>query len=90
MTYYQQMSKSHIAKERSKAKKLRQSNWWKVKENICYYCKLRFDREELTMDHKVPIARGGRSTKSNVILACKQCNSLKGTRTIAEVLLEAL
>lgn len=88
MTYYQQIDIAHITKERSKAKALRQTNWWKIKENICYYCKLQFTRTELTMDHKVPIARGGRSTKSNVVLACKKCNSLKGSRTVAEIILE--
>jgi len=31
----------------------------------------------LTMDHIVPIARGGRSTKSNVVPACKTCNNAK-------------
>lgn len=29
------------------------------------------------MDHIVPIARGGRSTKSNVVTACKTCNNKK-------------
>jgi 5-methylcytosine-specific restriction protein A len=34
-------------------------------------------RLELTMDHIVPIARGGRSTKGNVVPACKSCNTKK-------------
>ena len=88
MSYYQQMDKAHITKERLKAKALRQSNWWKVKENICYYCGLKFERKDLTMDHKVPIARGGKSTKSNVVLSCKKCNTLKGTRTMAEIIID--
>jgi 5-methylcytosine-specific restriction endonuclease McrA len=29
------------------------------------------------MDHIVPIARGGRSTKGNLVPACKQCNNKK-------------
>ena len=33
--------------------------------------------QELTMDHIVPIARGGRSTKGNVVPACKECNNTK-------------
>lgn len=29
------------------------------------------------MDHKVPIIRGGRTTKGNVVPACKPCNDAK-------------
>jgi hypothetical protein len=32
---------------------------------------------ELTMDHIVPVVRGGRSTKGNVVPCCKECNSRK-------------
>jgi hypothetical protein len=32
---------------------------------------------ELTMDHVVPLARGGKSTKGNVVPACKPCNNKK-------------
>lgn len=29
------------------------------------------------MDHLVPVVRGGRSVQSNVVPACKECNSKK-------------
>jgi 5-methylcytosine-specific restriction endonuclease McrA len=29
------------------------------------------------MDHIVPIARGGRSTRGNLVAACKSCNNKK-------------
>jgi 5-methylcytosine-specific restriction endonuclease McrA len=32
---------------------------------------------ELTLDHIVPVARGGRSTKGNCVPACKECNNRK-------------
>ncbi|HQO74272.1 MAG TPA: HNH endonuclease, partial [Candidatus Marinimicrobia bacterium] len=55
----------HIAREKAKARELRQSNWWKQKiaAGICYYCGKKFKPQELTMDHIVPIARGGKSIK---------------------------
>ena len=31
----------------------------------------------MTMDHIVPIIRGGKSTKGNVVPACKECNTKK-------------
>ena len=29
------------------------------------------------MDHVVPIVRGGRSTKGNIVVSCKECNNAK-------------
>jgi len=70
---------AHIRREKQKARELRQSQWWKRKRStgICYYCKRKFPPEELTMDHLVPLARGGRTTKGNVVPCCKECNSRK-------------
>ena len=72
-------SPEHIKKERAKARDLRKSQWWKRKlnEGLCYYCENSFAPSELTMDHKVPLARGGFSTKANLVTACKTCNSDK-------------
>jgi 5-methylcytosine-specific restriction endonuclease McrA len=66
-------------RERQKARELRSSQWWKRRrsQGICYYCNNRFPPKELTMDHLVPIARGGRSIKSNVEPCCKECNTKK-------------
>ncbi len=76
-------------KEKAKARKLRQSQWWKnkVAEGTCHYCGDRFDPADLTLDHIVPIARGGKSTRSNVVPSCKQCNSTKKYYTPAELIL---
>ena len=43
----------------------------------CYYCGGSFSQEALTMDHIVPLARGGKSTRGNVVPACKTCNNKK-------------
>ena len=29
------------------------------------------------MDHRIPLAQGGRSEKSNLVPACKECNHKK-------------
>ena len=70
-----------IRKERSKARDLRRTNWWKNKiaQRCCYYCGNETPMDELTMDHIVPLARGGRSTKNNLVASCKECNNLKKT-----------
>ena len=73
------LDEADLKRERRKARALRQSQWWKRKcaRGICHYCQRRFPARELTMDHIVPLARGGRSTKGNVAPACKDCNNKK-------------
>ena len=73
------VSEEHVRQEKAKARLLRDSQWWKnLRGNgLCYYCRKRFPPKELTMDHIVPIIRGGMSSKSNVVACCKDCNSRK-------------
>ena len=68
-----------IRKEKQKARYLRKTQWWKQKcsKGKCYYCKSIMLPRDMTMDHIVPVIRGGKSTKNNVVPACKQCNSKK-------------
>jgi hypothetical protein len=68
-----------LAAERRKARELRASQWWKRQcaKGRCYWCAAATPASELTMDHIVPIARGGKSTKGNVVTSCKACNSKK-------------
>ena len=70
---------SHVKREKTKARELRNSQWWKnqLGKGQCHYCKKRIHPHELTMDHIVPIVRGGRSTRGNVVTCCKDCNSEK-------------
>ncbi|NIS73858.1 MAG: HNH endonuclease [Deltaproteobacteria bacterium] len=48
--------------------------------DTCQYCGEHFPRGELSLDHVVPISRGGRTTWSNVICSCVECNKRKGGR----------
>lgn len=68
-----------IKKEKAKARDLRKSRWWqnRIAEGICYYCKRQFPPAELTMDHLQPLSRGGKSSKGNLVPACKECNNKK-------------
>jgi len=69
----------HIKREKAKARELRASQWWKRKRSsgLCYYCGQKFKPAELTMDHLVPITRGGKSAQGNLVPACKECNNKK-------------
>ncbi len=80
---------AHVAREREKARALRKSAWWqrRIARGVCAYCGDSFAPRELTMDHVVPVARGGRSVRGNVVAACKDCNNRKKLMTPAEQLL---
>lgn len=85
-------SEAHQKKEKAKARELRQSQWWRqtVGRGVCYYCEQKFKPADLTMDHVIPIVRGGASSKKNCVPCCKSCNNKKGHKTTGEIALEAL
>lgn len=77
--FFSNISDEEIARERRKAKELKTSAWWKNKRSsgICYYCGNKFKVDELTMDHLIPLIRGGKSNKGNLVPSCKECNFKK-------------
>lgn len=83
---------AHVKRERAKAKELRKSEWWKQEraKGLCHYCGEQFLPEELTMDHILPVVRGGKSIKSNCVPCCKECNSDKKFLTPAEMIMREL
>ena len=74
-----EITEEEVKRERQKARALRKTRWWKqrLSRGTCYYCGHRFAPDELTMDHIIPIIRGGKSTKNNLAPACKDCNNKK-------------
>ncbi|TGK07672.1 HNH endonuclease [Leptospira semungkisensis] len=73
------VGEAEIKKQRQIAKDLRKTPWWKKKkaDGICHYCGKKFSPDELTMDHLIPLAKGGKSIKANLVPACKECNNAK-------------
>ena len=47
----------------------------------CQYCGDRFPPPQLTFDHVVPVAQGGRKDWENIVTCCITCNRRKGGRT---------
>lgn len=82
----------HVAREREKARELRKSPWWQeqLRKGVCHYCGGKFPPDELTMDHLLPVVRGGRSGKGNVVPCCKECNNAKKYLTPAEMILRRM
>lgn len=58
----------------------------------CYYCGVRLTRKgtrrdsSSTVDHKIPLARGGDRSRENCVRCCRKCNGRKGSLTDAEFL----
>jgi 5-methylcytosine-specific restriction enzyme A len=82
----------HIRIERENGKKLRKTPWWKaqIQNGVCHFCHQLVGAENLTMDHVVPLARKGKSTRGNVVPACQTCNRQKKLGTPVETLLDQL
>lgn len=78
-SFISHVTEDDIKREKAKARDLRKTQWWKRRcsAGICYYCGKRVRPGDLTMDHIVPIIRGGKSRKGNVVPACKECNNKK-------------
>jgi 5-methylcytosine-specific restriction endonuclease McrA len=70
---------AELRREKARARELRATAWWKrrLSQERCGYCGRRTPARELTMDHRVPLVRGGRSVRSNVVPACRECNAAK-------------
>ena len=77
---------AHIRREKERARELRKSRWWQtlITKAVCYYCGRKLEKDEVTMDHVVPLAQGGTSTPGNVVPSCKACNTLKRDMTAVE------
>ncbi len=53
-------------------------------DKICCYCAKRFPNSMLTIEHIVPISRGGSTSWLNCACACRSCNGRKGGKLLAE------
>jgi 5-methylcytosine-specific restriction endonuclease McrA len=62
----------------SKRNKLLQT--WKSNNTLCVYC----SNLATTVDHVIPLSRGGTNFEGNLVPACRSCNSSKGTKFLIE------
>lgn len=57
----------------------------KLRDKMCMYCGRTSSRKHpLTVDHILPLSRGGKNEWLNVVSACHQCNNRKSNKTPAE------
>lgn len=56
----------------------------------CYICGRKIPSGELSIDHVIPLAKGGLNISENKKPACKRCNQLKGTFDYSEDLVRVI
>ena len=71
-------------------KKLKQNGIYEISEkdlkklvsaDVCYYCQ---KKDKLTLEHIIPVSRGGRHSIGNLVMVCKHCNFSKQARLLIE------
>ena len=71
----QEPSMAHVARRASyKSQRLRM---WK-KTPSCHWCARTLVFSQSTVDHIIPLARGGANTTDNLVLSCQPCNHGRG------------
>lgn len=59
---------------------------WLRDDGKCQYCSVELSLRDFTFDHVTPRCKGGKSTASNLVVACVSCNSKKGAGSIMKPL----
>lgn len=90
--YLKNIRKDHrykIAKNNGKYEDITLAKLYEKDKGICYLCGKHlilndaYNRPEApTIEHVIPISKGGTNTWNNVKLACRHCNNLKGTKIL--------
>ena len=50
----------------------------KTKMTRCDYCDIKLNRKNFSVDHGMPLSRGGDTNEKNLVYCCDKCNSAKG------------
>lgn len=60
------------------------ADWMKILKDFDYRCAYCGISGDMTVDHVLPLSRGGRHCVANLVPACLRCNTSKGNLTIVE------
>lgn len=61
---------------------LLRSGSWLNRGERCWYCFIDLKREEMSIDHMLPVGKGGSDEVSNLAICCKKCNWIKSDRDL--------
>lgn len=54
------------------------------KAKVCYYCGTPLTENNRTIDHMIPLSRGGLNRQENRVWCCRKCNASKMDMTVEE------
>jgi len=79
---FAEYEKIRRSRRRANGGTLTLEEWQDIKiiyNNSCPSC---LQNKDLTIDHIIPLSKGGRNDKENIQPLCKKCNSSKGTKIV--------
>lgn len=50
----------------------------KNSDTNCIYCKTKLNTENSSVDHIIPISKGGNNSQLNLVVVCRDCNNERG------------
>lgn len=71
------IKRGKVQRKHSKFYKKHLDRMW-AKDNHCYWCHEEVFRDDASVDHRIPLKRGGLDNPSNFVLAHKSCNHERG------------
>lgn len=75
----------HKRKNRQPLSQERKRDVWSMTGGRCFYCGRNTNPfSTFTVDHIVPVSRGGSSDLMNLVPCCRTCNIKKGTQLLDE------
>lgn len=82
--------KQYIRPYLSLSVRLSRQNIFLRDNHTCQYCYKKLSEKKLTIDHVIPLSKGGRHEWVNVVTACSRCNNVKGDKSPEKVGLKLL
>lgn len=74
----------YMAKKKAAIVNFTPQRWLEACEAFDYKCAYCGASHNLTMEHVMPVSKGGSTTPNNIVPACKSCNSSKGAKDMIE------
>lgn len=56
---------------------------WDISKD-CFYCTIALTFRSRSLEHILPLSKGGTNQQDNLCLTCHDCNAMKGDMTLAE------
>lgn len=80
-----QIDREHIKKKPTSAKGISKKKVFDRDDWKCGYCLEPVSGKTATVDHVIPVSKGGKSTYDNLVTCCGSCNRKKGDTPLVQL-----